>query len=124
MSFQGVMPSKKASNDLGFCPIRGQNTSLGTRTGDVFGGTFDFILRKTTAIEALNLRFNWLRSVRRTMHCCAIKRQKVKGGCRKLLSVGRRHYLDDQIKGPERGMREEKCILWLWLEKRRRDRWK
>jgi len=106
MSFQGIMTSKKASNDSGFCPIRGQNTSLGIRTGDVFGGTFVFILRKTPAVEALHLRFNWLRSVRRTIHCCA--RQKVKGGCRKLLSVGRRHYLDDQIKGPERGMREEK----------------
>jgi hypothetical protein len=102
------MSSKKASNDPGYCPIKEQNSSLGTRTGDVFDCTHTliFILGKTAAVGALHLKFNWLRSVGRTMHCCAVKQQEVKGGCRKLHSVGRRHYLDVPIKEDKRGMTE------------------
>lgn len=69
------MPCKKASNDPGYLPIKGQNPSLGTRTGDVFDYAPVFILRKTPAVGALNLRFNLERSVGRTMHCYAGKRQ-------------------------------------------------
>jgi hypothetical protein len=110
MSSQGVVPSKKASSDPGYCPIKGQHPSLGTRRCDVFDCTLVFILRKTAAFEALHLRFNWLRSVGRTMHCCAVKRQEVKGGCRKLHSVGRRCYLGDQITEVERGMGERRNV--------------
>jgi hypothetical protein len=80
MSSQGIMTSKKASNDPGFCPLKGQNPSLGTRTGDVFDSILIFILRKTPAVGALHLIFNWLRSGGRTMHCCVINRQEVKRG--------------------------------------------
>jgi len=43
MFSQGIMSSKKASNDSGFCPIKRQNPSLGTQTGDVFDCTLIFI---------------------------------------------------------------------------------
>ena len=60
MSSQGIMPSKTGSNELGYCPIKEQNPSLGTWTGDVFDCTLTliFILRKTPAVVALHLRFN------------------------------------------------------------------
>jgi hypothetical protein len=87
----------------------------------VFDYTLIFILRKTPAVGALHLRFNWLRSVDRTMQCCEIKLQEVKGGCRKLRRVGRRYYLDDRIKENEKVMGERRNVLWFWLEKRRID---
>jgi hypothetical protein len=33
MSSQGIMSSKKASNDPGLCPVKGQKPSLSTQTG-------------------------------------------------------------------------------------------
>jgi hypothetical protein len=106
------MPSKKVSKDPGLCPIKGRNLRLSTRTGDVFECTLIFILRKTPAVGTLHLRFNSLPSGGRTMHCCVIKQQKVKGGCRSY-SVGRRYYLDGQIREVERDMGERRNTRML-----------
>ena len=117
------MPSKKASNDNGYCTIKGQNSSLGRGTGDVFDCTL-FTLRKTSAVGALHLRFHWLRSVGRTMHCCAVKWQEVKGDCRKLHSVRRLYYLDDQIKEVKGAWERGEMYSVALSGKRRIDSWK